>query len=181
MAASSKTITDYSQANPGPAKRQKLSSPSDHQPLPSLAMSKGSQFSQEAEEIKETESIERWSEPYFLRKVLKEGLGDDRNMHNLMAMAVHAVLLDSGFVGFDPVSKLQIAHLPDEWSSSPVPIWIPPRQKDASPFPPIPPIPWGGIPQKDVSFSFYSSYSCWRDSSKEAIAEDASPKASYGT
>ncbi|OMO93532.1 F-box protein SKIP22-like protein [Corchorus capsularis] len=86
-------------------------------------MSKGSQFSQEAEEIEETESIERWSEPYFLRKVLKEGLGDDRNMHNLMAMAVHAVLLDAGFVGFDPVSKLQIDHMPDKWPSSPVPIY----------------------------------------------------------
>ncbi|OMO63413.1 hypothetical protein COLO4_32482 [Corchorus olitorius] len=89
------------------------------------------QISQEAEEIEETESMdidalavsERWSEPYFLRKVLKEGLGDDRNMHDLMAIAVHAVLLESGFVGFDPVSKLQIDrfHLPDEWSS-PVPI-----------------------------------------------------------
>ncbi|EOY01142.1 Uracil dna glycosylase isoform 1 [Theobroma cacao] len=37
MAASSKTITDFFQANPGPAKRQKLSTPSDdHQPFPSL-------------------------------------------------------------------------------------------------------------------------------------------------
>ncbi|OMO73832.1 hypothetical protein CCACVL1_17119 [Corchorus capsularis] len=94
-------------------------------------MSKEPQFSLEAEEIEEAESMdidalavsERWSEPYFLRKVLKEGLGDDRNMHNLMAIAVHAVLLESGFVGFDPVSKLQIDrfHLPDEWPS-PVPI-----------------------------------------------------------
>ncbi|XWS34421.1 hypothetical protein CRYUN_Cryun21dG0037200 [Craigia yunnanensis] len=33
---SSKTITDFFQPNPGPAKRQKLSTPSDHQSLPSL-------------------------------------------------------------------------------------------------------------------------------------------------
>ncbi|OMO60718.1 Uracil-DNA glycosylase [Corchorus capsularis] len=38
MAGSSKTITDFFQANPGPAKRQKLSSPSDHQPPPSVAI-----------------------------------------------------------------------------------------------------------------------------------------------
>ncbi|OMO73831.1 hypothetical protein CCACVL1_17117 [Corchorus capsularis] len=88
-------------------------------------MSKEPQFSKKAEEIEETESmdidalavIERWSKPYFLRKVLKEGLGDDRNMHNLIAIAVHAVLLESGFVGFDPVSKLQIYRFPDEWHS----------------------------------------------------------------
>ncbi|OMO63414.1 hypothetical protein COLO4_32483 [Corchorus olitorius] len=92
-------------------------------------MSKEPQFSKKAEEIEETESmdidalavIERWSEPYFIRKVLKEGLGDDRNMHNLIAIAVHAVLLESGFVGFDPVSKLQIYRFPDDWHSS-VPI-----------------------------------------------------------
>ncbi|POO01599.1 F-box domain containing protein [Trema orientale] len=50
----------------------------------------------------------------FLRKLLKEELGEDEaedgwstsasSDHKLMAIAVHAVLLESGFVGFDPVS-----------------------------------------------------------------------------
>ncbi|POO01598.1 F-box domain containing protein [Trema orientale] len=50
----------------------------------------------------------------FLRKLLKEELGEDEGEdgwstsassdHKLMAIAVHAVLLESGFVGFDPVS-----------------------------------------------------------------------------
>lgn len=85
---------------------------------------------EEPDDFQETEGIEspdidafaiseRFSEPYFLRKVLGEELGDDGRNHRLLAIAVHAVLLDSGFVGFDPVSKLRIDRfrLPDEWPS----------------------------------------------------------------
>ncbi|XVE93535.1 hypothetical protein REPUB_Repub01dG0202900 [Reevesia pubescens] len=62
---------------------------------------------------------ERFSAPYFLRKVLGEELGDNGSIHKLLAIAVHAVLLDSGFVGFDPVSGLPIDrfHMPNKWSS----------------------------------------------------------------
>ena len=85
-------------------------------------------MSKEPEVFQETEGTEskdidafaiskRFSELYFLRKVLREELGDDGRNHMLLAIAVHAVLLDSGFVGFDPVSEQQIDrfHLPDEW------------------------------------------------------------------
>ncbi|XWS54655.1 hypothetical protein CRYUN_Cryun10bG0107100 [Craigia yunnanensis] len=85
-------------------------------------------MSKESEVFQETEGTEsmdidafavskRFSELYFLRKVLREELGDDGRNHRLLAIAVHAVLLDSGFVGFDPVSELQIDrfHFPDEW------------------------------------------------------------------
>ncbi|KAE8708411.1 pentatricopeptide repeat-containing family protein [Hibiscus syriacus] len=59
------------------------------------------------------------SEPYFLRKVMSEELGDNGSIHKLFAIAVHAVLLESGFVGIDPVSGMQNDrfHLPDEFAS----------------------------------------------------------------
>ncbi|KAK8624842.1 hypothetical protein V6N13_089728 [Hibiscus sabdariffa] len=61
----------------------------------------------------------RLSEPYFLRKVLGEELGDSGSIHKLLTIAVHAVLLESGFVAFDPVSGMQIDrfNLPDEFAS----------------------------------------------------------------
>ncbi|KAK6253408.1 hypothetical protein QUC31_015128 [Theobroma cacao] len=103
------------------------------QELPKLQepMSTEPQVSQETEKTEGTEYMdidafavsERFSEPYFLRKVLKEELADDGSNHKLLAIAVHAVLLESGFVGFDPVSGLQIDgfHFPDEW---PLPVSI---------------------------------------------------------
>ncbi|PPD71690.1 hypothetical protein GOBAR_DD31418 [Gossypium barbadense] len=65
----------------------------------------------------------RLLEHYLLRKFLGEELGDIRSIHNLMAMEIHVILLDSGFVLFDTVSGLKIDRfrLPDE-SSSPVSI-----------------------------------------------------------
>ncbi|KAK8558708.1 hypothetical protein V6N13_098350 [Hibiscus sabdariffa] len=82
------------------------------------------EFSQESQG---TESMDiddfalsaRLSEPYFLRKVLGEELGDCGSIHKLLTIAVHAVLLESGFVAFDPVSGMQTDrfHLPDEFAS----------------------------------------------------------------
>ncbi|KAI7990442.1 putative F-box protein [Camellia lanceoleosa] len=48
------------------------------------------------------------------RRWVKDG-GD----HKLLVIAVHAVLIESGFVGFDSVSRRKVEgfHLPDEWPS----------------------------------------------------------------
>ncbi|KAK8479747.1 hypothetical protein V6N13_114944 [Hibiscus sabdariffa] len=45
--------------------------------------------------------------PYFLKKVLWRESGDYGDIPKLFAVAVHTVLLESGFLGFDPVSGLQ--------------------------------------------------------------------------
>ncbi|KAE8729622.1 hypothetical protein F3Y22_tig00003507pilonHSYRG00209 [Hibiscus syriacus] len=85
-------------------------------------MSKKRKFS-EGTEGKESMHIDSLSlmEPYFLRKVLLEELGDNggSSIHKPLAVAVHAVLLESGFVGFDPVSGLQTDRFdfPDEFLS----------------------------------------------------------------
>ncbi|KAK8512959.1 hypothetical protein V6N12_030367 [Hibiscus sabdariffa] len=63
---------------------------------------------------------QRFTEPYFLRKVLLEEMGGDGgSIHKRLAIAVHAVLVESGFVGFDPVSGLQTDgfRFPDEFLS----------------------------------------------------------------
>lgn len=66
----------------------------------------------ESMEIEEDESSvsevgKSFSVPSFLRKVFTEELGDDGGLnHKLLVIAVHAVLLESGFVEIDPVSKL---------------------------------------------------------------------------
>ncbi|XP_030486311.2 F-box protein SKIP22 [Cannabis sativa] len=39
-----------------------------------------------------------------MKRVLNQGLGEDGHDHKLMVVAVHSVLLESGFVGFDLVS-----------------------------------------------------------------------------
>nr|POF24954.1 hypothetical protein CFP56_44830 [Quercus suber] len=52
----------------------------------------------------------------FLRRVLKEELGGgDGSDHKLMVIVIHAVLLESGFVGFDYVlgMRVDVFHLPD--------------------------------------------------------------------
>ncbi|KAK8479745.1 hypothetical protein V6N13_114942 [Hibiscus sabdariffa] len=45
--------------------------------------------------------------PYFLNKVIWRELGDYADIPKLFAVAVHAVLLESGFLAFDPVSGVQ--------------------------------------------------------------------------
>ncbi|GAV78816.1 F-box domain-containing protein/UN_NPL4 domain-containing protein [Cephalotus follicularis] len=61
----------------------------------------------------------KFSEPYFLRRVLREELGFYGSDHKLLVIAVHAVLLESGFVGFDSASGLRVDrfHMPDGFSS----------------------------------------------------------------
>lgn len=59
--------------------------------------------------------------PGFLRKVFVEELGNDGgNHHKLLVIAVHAVLLESGFVGYDPITNLVIKgfNFPEKWPSS---------------------------------------------------------------
>ncbi|KAF5733229.1 F-box family protein [Tripterygium wilfordii] len=50
----------------------------------------------------------RLSEPYYLRRVLREELGNDGSHHKLLVVAVHAVFMEAGFVGFDPVSGMRV-------------------------------------------------------------------------
>lgn len=59
------------------------------------------------------------SRPIFLRRVLKEELGYDRNAHKLLVTAVHAVLLESGFVLIDPNlgAEDNHFHMPEDWPS----------------------------------------------------------------
>ncbi|KAK3193108.1 hypothetical protein Dsin_024418 [Dipteronia sinensis] len=59
------------------------------------------------------------SEPYFLR-VLREGLGDDFSAHKLLVIAVHGILLESGFAGFDKVSGTRVdrIRIPDRFPST---------------------------------------------------------------
>lgn len=63
-------------------------------------------------EIEDDESVvisevgKSFSVPGFLRKVFTKELGDTDNLnHKLLRVAVHAVLLESGFVEIDPASK----------------------------------------------------------------------------
>ncbi|WJX14871.1 hypothetical protein P8452_05078 [Trifolium repens] len=60
------------------------------------------------------------SEPDFVKRVLREALGDDVNDFKLLVFAVHAVILESGFVRVDQVSGMAIScsHLVDNMSSS---------------------------------------------------------------
>lgn len=59
------------------------------------------------------------SRPIFLRRVLKEELGYDRNAHKLLVTAVHAVLLESGFVLINPNlgSEDNPFRMPEDWPS----------------------------------------------------------------
>lgn len=62
-----------------------------------------------------------FSVPCFLRKVFSKEVGDGGGGdHKLLVIAVHAVLLESGFVGFDSVlgMKFEGFHIPGEWPSS---------------------------------------------------------------
>ncbi|TYK29445.1 F-box protein SKIP22-like [Cucumis melo var. makuwa] len=59
------------------------------------------------------------SRPIFLRRVLKEELGYDRNAHKLLVTAVHAVLLESGFVLINPNLGFEDSpfRMPEDWPS----------------------------------------------------------------
>ncbi|KAK2664809.1 hypothetical protein Ddye_003383 [Dipteronia dyeriana] len=61
----------------------------------------------------------KMSEPYFLR-VLREELGDDFSAHKLLVIAVHGILLESGFAGFDKVSGTRVdrIRIPDRFPST---------------------------------------------------------------
>ncbi|KAH0977775.1 hypothetical protein GBA52_027494 [Prunus armeniaca] len=61
--------------------------------------------------------LKKYSVPFFLKRVLREELGEDRSNHKLLVIAVHAAVLESGFVGFDSVSGMgsNRFHLADEW------------------------------------------------------------------
>lgn len=59
-----------------------------------------------------------FSVPGFFRKVFSEELGDDSGRdHKLLVIAIHAVLLDSGFVAYDAVGRREINGFPfrNEW------------------------------------------------------------------
>lgn len=73
---------------------------------------------EEAMEIDTDSAVQKFSEPYFLRRVLREELEDDRIDHKLMVIAFHAVLLESGFIGFDSISRMPVNrfHLSDKRS-----------------------------------------------------------------
>ncbi|CAL1356955.1 unnamed protein product [Linum trigynum] len=63
---------------------------------------------------------ERFSQPYFLRWVLRAELGAcDSSYHKLLFAAVHAVFLESGFVGYDSVSgsRMEQFHFDKDWPS----------------------------------------------------------------
>lgn len=53
----------------------------------------------------------------FLRKVLRDELGQDCSPIKAMVIGVHAVFLESGFVRFDSVSGIRVDpfQFPDEW------------------------------------------------------------------
>ncbi|XP_074345204.1 F-box protein SKIP22-like [Apium graveolens] len=73
------------------------------------------------EEVVDFDVGKSLSVPGFLRKVFVEELGDDGgNHHKLVVIAVHAVLLESGFVCYDPVTNLVIKgfNFHEKWPST---------------------------------------------------------------
>ncbi|KAI4295798.1 hypothetical protein L6164_035805 [Bauhinia variegata] len=60
------------------------------------------------------------SEPSFVKRVLREVLDNDITDQKLLVIAVHAVILESGFVRLDKVSGMAVgcSHLLDEWPST---------------------------------------------------------------
>ncbi|XP_057495920.1 F-box protein SKIP22-like [Actinidia eriantha] len=65
------------------------------------------------------EAAKSFSVPCFLRKVFKKEVGEGGD-HKLLVIAVHAVLLESGFVALDSVTKMKVEgfYLLDEWPTS---------------------------------------------------------------
>ncbi|KDP44549.1 hypothetical protein JCGZ_16382 [Jatropha curcas] len=58
-------------------------------------------------------------EPYFLKSVLREELGENVTDNKLLFVAIHAIFLEFGFVGIDSVSGLRVDlfHFLEEQSS----------------------------------------------------------------
>ncbi|WCJ36348.1 Serine/threonine-protein kinase Rio1 [Euphorbia peplus] len=53
--------------------------------------------------------VKRFREPYFLRRILCcEDMGNDFSVTKLVFLVVHAVFLESGFVGFDSRYGLRV-------------------------------------------------------------------------
>jgi F-box protein 7 len=73
------------------------------------------------EPVSVSDSSKLLSVPTFLRKVFNDELGDvGGRRHEILVIAVHAILLESGFVGFNPVSNTLINRLElrKEWPLS---------------------------------------------------------------
>ncbi|KAI7992011.1 Alpha/beta hydrolase domain-containing protein WAV2 [Camellia lanceoleosa] len=60
--------------------------------------------------------VSRFRAEESVRKEVGQGEGGD---HSLLVIVGHAILIESGFVGFDSVSRRKVEgfHLPDEWPS----------------------------------------------------------------
>ncbi|PIN07631.1 hypothetical protein CDL12_19799 [Handroanthus impetiginosus] len=74
-----------------------------------------------ADELLAEVADKSFSVPGFLRKVFSDELGDDSGRdHKLIVIAVHAVMLGSGFVGFDKNANviLNSFQFRNEWPSS---------------------------------------------------------------
>ncbi|XP_021776169.1 putative F-box protein At1g23770 [Chenopodium quinoa] len=75
----------------------------------------------EVDDESESDGNYRFSVPSFLKKVYVKEVGDAaaNGDHKLLVIAVHAVLLESGFVAYDSVShrKVEGFHLADVWPS----------------------------------------------------------------
>ncbi|GLU09018.1 hypothetical protein SLE2022_258980 [Rubroshorea leprosula] len=126
--------SNYGQISQG-THMQGMNCPNQQTPLQDLAVqeSLSEEFSHETREtaygtvvgaetmdIDGTSGIKKFSEPYFLRRLLREELGNDGGNHKPLVIAVHAVLLESGFVAFDSVSGMPVDrfHLAVERPSS---------------------------------------------------------------
>ncbi|KAL9251125.1 F-box protein SKIP22-like protein [Drosera capensis] len=74
------------------------------------------------EEKRDVNESDKYSVPSLLRRVLGKEL-EDRGSYDdnrILVISVHAVLLESGFVCYNPISgsKVDGFHRPDEWPSS---------------------------------------------------------------
>ncbi|KAK6159189.1 hypothetical protein DH2020_006503 [Rehmannia glutinosa] len=82
----------------------------------------GNENSYKTDGVSAEEVVDKsFSVPGFLRKVFMEELGDDSGRdHKLIVIAVHAVMLETGFVGFDKNANMVVNgfHFRNEWPSS---------------------------------------------------------------
>jgi F-box protein 7 len=62
---------------------------------------------------------ERFSEPYFKRKLLRKEMGGDGYSYKFLDIGVHAVFIESGFGGINSISGTQVDgfRLPEEQAS----------------------------------------------------------------
>lgn len=61
-----------------------------------------------------------YSVPFFLMRVLREALLEDRSNHKLLVIAVRAVLLGSGFIQYNSVSGIRVDRFrfSDAWPTT---------------------------------------------------------------